>query len=401
MKKKPLFLCYLVLGTTLCACQTKEDTSKDTLPTKTPVSATTSLPTISTTSGFETIHASQDQNLEQILCSLVEEDGYQNVVYVEKNQMVSAIVSKETLKITSDTIVEGKGAFYIVLFDKQNEELLLLEKKLAVQGFQTAFLSLQETVYLPVLSLNEYCGVEYYDMSVYRIEQNQVAMAKMTEDGNDIAWWQKYKPEFAADGTINLYARKTENENFTKELLEEIELYHGDSVQTKQDYAERFAYTWELDATLDITGLNYTSEQNVVSQSRVFADMVEQYLRPINKNTGEELCGITYSAITQNGCQLVACKELGTAQVAGVENLAILLYDTKGNLVDFAYYATDEVRITGEENQISVFAGYHQQSYIETVINAKLEEQENKIVYEEIAISEETQIPPIPEDQLG
>ena len=124
MKKKWLLLCSLVMSITMGACQIKE----------TP----------------ECMTPCKDKEIEQQLVSLTGDEECQNVVCFEKNNIISAIVSEGKIETAPDNTVNGEETFYIIIYDKEKEEPLLSEKKVAEQGFQASFLQQQDRIYVYV-----------------------------------------------------------------------------------------------------------------------------------------------------------------------------------------------------------------------------------------------------------
>ena len=360
MKKKWLLLCGLIMSITMCSCQIKEP----------PVY----------------MIPYDDKETEQQLVSLIGDEECQNVVCFEKNNIVSAVVSERKTEITPDNTVNGEETFYIVIYDKQKEEMLLVEKKVAEQGFQASFLQQQDRIYVSVISRNDYCGVEYYDMGVYRVEDGKVSAGEIAEDDNSIQWWQDYKSVLTSDGLLELYVRKTETDSFTNELSKEMGLLHWDKVDTG-DYAEKFAYTWELVKTLRITELDYLQGKRMLTQSQVFADIVEQCFKPYGTETSgdrDKLCGIVCATVGEEcGCQLIVCKRLGSSLAQGIGHLAIMLYDKQGELVDFDYQLGDNVSVDYTSSEVHVFVGWNQQGFVETVMDGIVfEEEGDKIGFE-------------------
>lgn len=391
MKKKWLLLCSLVISVMLCACQAKENTSdKDNLPPTVTQSVTqTPMPTATPTPVPEYMLQSENKETEQQLVSLIEDKECTNVVCYENDNIVSAIVSERKMEIASDNTVNGEETFYVVVFDKKKEETLLLEKKVAEHGFQAAFMQHQNKMYVSVISRNDYCGVEYYDMCVYRIEDGQVSAGKIAEDADTIQWWQDYKPVLTNDGVVELYVRKTETENFTNELMKEMELLEWFEVETikteAENYAEKFAYSWEYAYSVSITELDYVKEQRILTQSQVYSDIVEKCFKPDYtepSEDGDKLCGIICSTVgKEDGYQLIACKRLGSSRAQGIGHVAIMLYDKQGMLVDFDYYIADDVSIDCKDSEIYVFARCNQQGWVETVIDSIVYEENGKISY--------------------
>ena len=361
------------------------------MPTSTVSPTPTVTPTVTPTPVPVYVFRNQDKPMEQKLVSLVNDKDYQTVVYFESGDMVSAIVSNSKIELLPDGTIKGSGRFYVVLYDQKKEELLFMEKKIAEDGFHAAFLPYQEIVYVPVTARNDYCGVEYYDMSIYRVENGQVSMGQIAEGTNTVQWWQDYMPVLTADGKVELYTRKSGTENFTNELMREIKLYYGDKVQTvkrrydeKISYAEKFAYTWEFVYTVEITELNYVKEQRILTGSQVFADIEKECLKPIWMMETEDakyrfiLCSVTGK---EDGYQLVVCKRLGSSSAIGSQNIAVMLYDKQGNLVDSEYYPADEASVNCNDNEISVFAGYNQQGYVATIIEGTVFWEDDEIKF--------------------
>ena len=352
--------------------------------TSTPEPTLTSTPTVTPTPVPVYVFRNQDKPMEQKLVSLVNDKDYQTVVYFESGGMVSAIVSNSKIELLSDGTIKGSGRIYVVLYDQKKEELLFMEKKIAEDGFHAAFLPYQETVYVPVTARNDYCGVEYYDMSIYRVENGQVSMGQIAEGTNTVQWWQDYMPVLTADGKVELYTRKSGTENFTNELMKEIKLYYSNKVQTKYDeeisYAEKFSYTWEFAYAVEITELKYVKEQRILTGSQVFVDVMKESV--VERESSTKFRGIVCSVTgKEDGYQLVVCKRLGRASVAGVENIAVMLYDKQGNLVDSEYYTADEASVNCTDNEISVFAGYNQQGYVATIIEGTVFWEDDEIKF--------------------
>ena len=361
--------------------------TREVIPTATPTSTVsptpTVTPTVTPTPVPVYVFRNQDKPMEQKLVSLVNDKDYQTVVYFESGDMVSAIVSNSKIELLPDGTIKGSGRFYVVLYDQKKEELLFMEKKIAEDGFHAAFLPYQEIVYVPVTARNDYCGVEYYDMSIYRVENGQVSMGQIAEGTNTVQWWQDYMPVLTADGKVELYIRKTTTKNFTNDLMAETKLDYGDKVQTeKQDYnnrlsyAEKFAYTWEYAYVADITELEYLTEQRILTGSQVFADIEEGCLKPAwcVEAAGDKyrfiLCSVTGK---EAAYQLVVCKRLGSSSAIGSQNIAVMLYDKQGNLVDSEYYTADQASVSRSEDGIDVFAGYYIQGFTISLIKPLVE----------------------------
>ena len=357
--------------------------TKEVIPTVTPTSTVsptlTVTPTVTPTPVPVYVFRNQDKPMDQKLVSLVNDKDYQTVVYFESGDMVYAIVSNSKIELLPDGTIKGSGRIYVVLYDQKKEELLFMEKKIAEDGFHAAFLPYQETVYVPVTARNDYCGVEYYDMSIYRVENGQVSMGQIAEGTNTVQWWQDYMPVLTADGKVELYIRKTTTKNFTNDLMEETKLDYGDKVQTeKQDYnnrlsyAEKFAYTWEYAYVADITELEYLTKQRILTGSQVFVDVMKESV--VESQSSLKFRGIACSVTGKvDGYQMVVCKRLGASAAAGSQNIAVMLYDKQGNLVDSEYYTADQASVSWSEDGIDVFAGYYIQGFTISLIKPLVE----------------------------
>ena len=109
-----------------------------------------------------------------------------------------------------------------------------------------------------------------------------------------------------------------------------------------EEYAEKYTYVWEYAYSLEVTELDYSQERSALTQSRIFSDVIEECLKPQKLNPtgeGDRFCGIICSTSgKEDGYQLAVCKQLGSASVNGMENIAVILYDEQGRLVDSEYY---------------------------------------------------------------
>ncbi len=331
----------------------------------------------------------EDENIKQKLVSLVGDEECQNVVYYQNGEVLSAVVSKTAMNVLSYNKVQSAGCFYIVIYNMETEETLLLEKRVAEQGFQVLFLPQQGTTYLPVVSRNDYCGVEYYDMSVYRVADGRVAMGTLPqEDLSSVLWWQNYKPELNMNGTVGLRVRNgnPDTGDFTSELIKDTTLYSYSDMKTdyRAAYVSRYAYNWKTDGYVQIPDLTYVENQRILTSSMIFSDVIEKCLKPIgcapSGNDRDRFYGLILSTI-EDSYQLVVCKQLGNSHAAGRQNVAVLVYDAKGELVATDCCSADEASVTYEEDDIHVFARYNQQGYVETLIDGVVSFEDGKIVY--------------------
>lgn len=395
MNKRGLLAGCFILGTVLCACGGRGNVSEDDLqPTITsavtqPAKPTeTPLPTASPAPVAEYVIQSGDDAVEQRIVSLVGDEECPYITYYEKDDIVSAIVSEYAVEVLEDESLQGKESFYVVIFDRKKDELIFAEKRIADSGFRAAFIQFGETIFLPVISGNDYCGVEYYDMAVYRIENGVVSFGDIAREANAIRWWQDYMPVLTSNGGVELYARRTDTEDFTNELMKEIWLYYHNKVQTTkhegEDYAIKFAYTWEYAHSFDITELDYSQEQRILTQSRVYAELADEIMKPAQcalSSKGEVLSAIAGGVIEEDGEQLVVCKQLGSSSCAGVEKVAAILYDEQGRMVDYELCVATEVSIDCKDNTIHVFARYNQQGFAEDLIDGFVSVDDGQICF--------------------
>ncbi len=341
-------------------------------------------------STMEHLMPGEDLEMKRKLVSLVGDNEFQDwVVYYEHGSIISGIVAERTMEVLAYNKVRGNGEFYLVIYNKETEETLLLERRVAENGFEVLFLPQQSTTYLPVICQSNYCGAEYYDMSVYRVKNGKVAMGKLpVEEDNMVMWWHNYKPELTTNGTVSLWVRNI-NPNtgdFTNELLKDMTLYSNSNVKTdsREVYVRKFAYGWKNDSARHIGDLSYVENRSILTASRIYADMVVYCLKPSGCDPGMDdrsrFYGMAVSTM-ENGYQLVVCKQLGQHSAAGMQNVGVLVYDAQGTLVATDCCIADQASVSCENGEIHVFARYNQQGYVETLVDGVVSFENGKIVY--------------------
>jgi len=180
MTKKWLLGLGVLAVILLSACGVKQPEKNSGMSpdnTVVPSATITSVPTIVPTAkedaviSFELQYVSFSEmpDAGKTIYSLLNDEECEYSLCTEQDDIIIAILAEKKMEILSDATVNGEESFYIVFYSKKDGKILFKEKKVAEQGFQIACAQEENRAYVIVLSRNDYCDVEYYDMNVYRM----------------------------------------------------------------------------------------------------------------------------------------------------------------------------------------------------------------------------------------